>query len=400
MTEPAQKIAFLFRYGAGEHVDFLPALPVLFAELTSKGHEVHHFGFKGSAHNSESISSEVTIHEGPFKVKRESEFDKRLKAFLWLMLLPWLGRKLQREGFDKVFVDETLPLSAPLLQLGYQGKLFFTVHDFFIEIYWGQRKGFRHLSQWIQKVDERGWRKLEGVFTRVESAKKHLISKGVDPDRITVVPDSVDLNLFRPCLDLKARQDYRVRLGVKPPDVLLVHHGIMHPNKGNLRLVKAFNRLQKRLPQIKLLLIGDGPEMKEVREFVESHTLHDRVLLLEWLPELSDISQALSASDIGLVMRKGLLGDHFHVTSTLVHNLACGLPLLAVRLDGISEVLEEGEQGYLFDPICEGEFDEKLINLVENEPLRVEMGISSRKTAENRFNPDHLAGYYAKGLLE
>lgn len=394
-----QKIAILFRYGAGEHVNFLPALPGLLEILGEEGAEIHHFGYKSKCNLPEAIGKRVTVHESPMMVNRQSEKDKKIKAVLWLLGLPFLGWKLQRQGFDRAFVDETLPLSAPLLRLGFKRKLMFTVHDFFIEIYWSRHFGLRWLGKLVESWDVRAWRQLDRVFTRVDAAKYYLVSKGVSADRITVIPDSVDLNLFCPLPKENVRQAYRATLGVTPREVLLVHHGIMHPNKGNLRLVKAFDRLQNRAPKMKLLLIGDGSEMKELREYVNRRGLASKVLLTGWLPGMQEIASALQASDIGVVMRIGLPGDHFHVTSTLVHNLASGLPILSARLAGISEVIVEGVQGYLFDPICEDELEEKLIDLIENEAQRKRMGAQSRLLAERSFEPYQIASDYARWIL-
>lgn len=400
MSDSSRKVALLFRYGAGEHLDFLPALPGLIRRLHQQGIEVHHFGFRGGTSLPQELTSMVQVHEGPFRVRRKSELDKRVKALLWIFGLPLLGRKLQRQGFDRVFVDETLPLSAPLLRLGYRGTLMFTVHDFFMEIYCEPKWYLRGLGRWIQSMDLKAWRGLDRIFTRVEAAKRCLGAQGVDPSRISVVPDPVDLQLFQPLKNPERREIFRKHWGIQTEDLVMVHHGIMHPNKGNLRLVEALARVRDRLPVLKLLLIGDGPEMKELQRVIDERHLQERVILTRWLPGMKDISEALQASDIGLVMRRGLPGDHFHVTSTLAHNMACGLPVLAVGLQGISEVVEDGVQGYMFDPVCGEDFDLKLIKLAENQELRNKMGFSARQKAQECFDPERIAGEYAQRLCD
>jgi glycosyltransferase involved in cell wall biosynthesis len=399
MKSSPRKIAFLFRYGCGEHVDFLPALPAIIDEFHAAKVELHHFGFRGQKAVPAELMDKMHVHEGRVRVRRSSEWDKRVKALLWLAYLPWLGRRLQREGFDRVFVDETLPLSAWLLRKSYKGHLSFTVHDFFIEMYWMKHGWLKGPIRWVQSLDLKAWRQLDLIFTRVESAKKFLILKGVDADRIRVLPDSVDLDQFRAEAESNRRAELREKWGVSAEEVLLVHHGIMHPNKGNGRLVEAMGRLKTSCPQVKLLLVGDGTEMKGLRRRQRELDLEQQVILCGWLPALSDIAEALQASDIGLVMRLGLEGDHFHVTSTLVHNLACGLPVLAVRLGGICEVVKEGETGYLFDPDCGAEFDEKLQQLIRNSARRQQMGERARALAETRFSPRVIARGYVEALV-
>ncbi|WFB37738.1 glycosyltransferase [Kiritimatiellota bacterium B12222] len=399
-TRKISKVALLFRYGLAEHVDFLPALPQLIRKLNERGMEVHHFGFRSECPLSSELRGQVRVHEGLFRVRRASEWDKRVKALLWLLGLPFLGWRLQRQGFERVFVDETLPLSAPLLRMGFRGKLMFTVHDFFIEIYWEPQAHLRGLGRVVQAWDLHAWRKLTGIFTRVDAAREHLISKGVDADRIAVVPDPVDLQLFHPLQEAPLRHSFRQRWGIEDGDVVMVHHGIMHPNKGNLFLVEAMDRLRDRFPQLKLLLIGDGAEMSLLQENVAEAGLQSRIILTGWLPGLSDISVALQASDIGLVIRKGLPGDHFHVTSTLVHNMACGLPIVAARLKGVAGVVEEGAQGWMFEPEDAESFDAQLTRLIEDPKACERMGKAARQKAEDCFDPEGIAEEYCRWLCE
>ncbi len=389
-----RKVALLFRYGLAEHVDFLPALPFLARRLREKGVEVEHFGFRGPRAAPAELAACVGERVVGPRVDRSNLWDKHRMAALWMAGLPALGRRLWREGFDTVFVDETLPLTAPLLRRSFPGRLAFTVHDFFADIYLVPNPLLRPLGCWMKAADLRAWRRLDRIFTRVSAARDFLVAGGVPSERLRVVHDGVDLELFRPGDRAMARR----RFGFGAEDLVLTHHGILHPNKGNLRILEAFARVAPREPRLRLLLIGDGPEMPGLRRRLRELPCADRVRLTGWLPGLPDIAEALHASDIGLVMRLGMPGDDFHVTSTLVHNLASGLPVLAARLRGIQEVLEEEREGLLFDPSCGPEWEEKLLRLCRDPELRDRMGRQARLRAESTFDPEQIARAYAEGL--
>lgn len=398
MSGAPRKVAVLFRYGAAEHVDFLPALPELVKRLADRNCEVHHFGFGRRGKRSAPINGLKERH-GPLRVNRAGRVDKWLKAALWLAWLPFLGKRLQKEGFDRVFVDETLPLSASLLRLGYKGWLAFTVHDFFVELYWMPHPLLRPIGRCVQRADLKAWSRLDHLFTRVEAAKRFLTERGIPGDRITVAPDSVDTRVFHPPDDGTERKRVRKKWRLGEGDLVMIHHGVLHPNKGNGRLVEGLFRMRYRLPNLKLVIIGDGPERLEVDRLRHTLGIEDRVALTGWLPGLEDIAELLRAADIGLVMRKGMPGDDFHVTSTLVHNLASGLPVLAARLEGVAEAVGEGTHGLLFDPECGREFDQKLETLARDEGMRKRMGQAARQLAEERFDPHHIAGVYARVLV-
>ena len=97
-------------------------------------------------------------------------------------------------------------------------------------------------------------------------------------------------------------------------------------------------------------------------------------------------------------MRVGNPSDQFHLTSTLVHNMACGLPVLAARLGGFQEVLEEGKNAVLFDPDRPEELQAALIRLAEDADLRARLGDAALRTARERFDTRDIGPQLAEHL--
>ena len=111
-------------------------------------------------------------------------------------------------------------------------------------------------------------------------------------------------------------------------------------------------------------------------------------------------SLALNAGDIGLVMRVGAQSDDFHMTGALVHNMACGLPVLAARLGGVSEVIRENQNGLLFDPRDPAEFRAKLRTLIHHPDLRRQYGAAARRDAQIHFDMQSVTTRTVSPLLE
>lgn len=384
----------MFRYGAGEHLDFLPALPDLVRHLSGKC-EVHHFGFRGEAAWPGADGVPLKVHHLPFRVRRGMEGDKRAKMVLWLALLPWLGLYLRLRGFRVVFMDETLPFSVWLLRLGFGGRIAMTVHDSFLEMYFDETHRLRRPVGWLQGLDKRSWRTLDRIFVRVEAAKTSLVKTGLAAERIVVAHDPANLTLFAP----GDRAEARRKRGIGEEEFLLVHHGVMHPNKGNVRIVEAAARLRGRLPNLRVLLIGEGPELEQVLARCEALCVEDVVHCTGWLGSVREVAETLNAADAGLAIRTGLQGDHFHVTSTLVHNLSCGLPVIAAKLEGMMEIVEDGREGFLVEPDCGADFDAAVMRLASDPDLRERMGRAARQTAERCFDRERIGREMARGLL-
>jgi len=139
--------------------------------------------------------------------------------------------------------------------------------------------------------------------------------------------------------------------------------------------------------------------MRRLRALAAELRLEDRVRFTGWLPGLEQVNEALNAGDIGLVMRVGRQSDNFHMTGALVHSMACGLPILAARLAGVAEAVEEGRSGLLFDPENMEEFKARLSDLASQPALRQTLGAHALARAHELFDMDKVTRQTVEPLL-
>lgn len=382
---PRPKIALWFRYGPAEHTELFHAMPEIVAEL-SRHAEVHYYGLQSRKPIPATILKNAVIHSIPFHVDRTSGRDKALKTLLWVLCLPWIGLSCRLQRFSAVYIDETVPLTAGIARVFFGRNVAFTIADFFPEIYLGHLPLLRPLVKTIRFLDLAAWRRLPLMFTRAASTRTWLAKQGVPAANVHPVYDPCDFSIYHP-IDRNAA---RRRFGYGPDDTVLVHHGILHPNKGNDRILRALAQVRPTLPGIRYLLVGDGPEMPRLKSLAIELGIADIVQLTGWLPKMADVNEALNAGDIGLVMRVGEQSDDFHMTGALVHNMAVGLPILSARLGGVSEVVHEDDAGLLFDPDDMAQFSAKLIRMAHDAPLRIRMGQRALTLARELFDMDKV----------
>lgn len=394
MMPPKPKIAFWFRYGPAEHAELFHAIPEI-AEDLSKQAEVHYFGLRSAKPVPPLISRHATIHLLPFTVNRASNRDKQIKTLLWLMCLPWIGLWCRFTRVKAVYIDETLPLAAILARIFFGRRVAITVADFFPEIYWGQSRVLRPLVRLIRSLDLFAWRRLPLIFTRAKATRTFLEKNGVREDRVVPVYDPCDFSIYHPEDSASAK----AKFGYASHHLVLVHHGILHPNKGNDRVLKVLASTRAACPALRYLLVGDGPERSRLEALSRELGVADIVQFTGWLPSMADVNTALNAGDIGLVMRTGMQEDDFHMTGALVHNMACGLPILAARLGGVSEVIKEGDAGLLFDPSNPTELGEKLLQLAESPMMRQHMGKRALQLAYENFDLKKVVHATSNALL-
>jgi len=388
------KIAFWFRYGPAEHAELFHAIPQIVAELSQHA-EVHYFGLRSAKPIPALLSQSATIHLLPFTVNRGNNRDKQIKTLLWLICLPWIGLQCRFMRIQAVYIDETLPLAALIARIFFGRQVAITVADFFPEIYWGQSRLLRPAVHLIRALDFAAWRRLPLIFTRAKATRTFLAKNGVLPERVVPVYDPCDFSIYHP----EECAPARAKFGYDQTHIVLVHHGILHPNKGNDQVLRVLAATRTLCPALRYLLVGDGPERARLEALASELGVSDLVQFTGWLPSMADVNTALNAGDIGLVMRTGMQEDDFHMTGALVHNMACGLPILAARLGGVSEVIKEEDAGLLFDPSNAIEFGAKLLRLATDPELRRRMGHRALELAHENFDMDKVVQATTKALL-
>lgn len=394
-TESKPRIALWFRYGPAEHAELFHAMPEI-VEALARSCEVHYFGLQSHKPIPELIRKHAVIHALPFRVDRNSNRDKFLKTALWLLSIPRIGRQCRKLGVRAVYIDETVPLSIPLARAFFGPNVATTVADFFVDVYFSAHPLLRPLARWIRRIDLAAWKKLPLIFTRVRHTREYLAAQGIPAERIFPVYDPCDMAVYHPG-DKKAA---RAKIGFAGDETVLVHHGILHPNKGNDRILQALADVRSEHPGLRYLLIGDGPDMARLKDIARRLNLGDIVRFTGWLATREEVNTALNASDIGLVMRIGQESDNFHATGALVHNMAAGLPILAARLGGVSEIAIEDRNALLFDPNDMAEFKTKLGRLIRDPGLREQLGKTAHADALEHFDMQRVTDSTVNPLLE
>jgi glycosyltransferase involved in cell wall biosynthesis len=370
---PKNKVAFIHRYGlegwicCGGH-----AVPSIVEGLSPEA-EIHFYGPKTPEAKNPELRSKLELHELPYTWNRANPRDKITKTLLWYFWLPIIGIRCRFNRTRLVWNDETVPLTALILRLFYGKNIAITVMDFFVRIYTDKHPRLHWLRDVIERIDFATWKKLPLIFTKVLYTQEFLAAHGVPREIMHLYRNPVDHTKFHP-VDKPTRQATRAKFGFTDDDIVLSHHGILHPNKGNDWIFQRLEGLKDELPGLKYLLIGNGPEMDNLKQLAKKTGIEDRVVFTGWLPSEEELNDALASADIGLVMRIGQETDHFHMTDTLAHEMACGKPILAVNLKGIAEVIKDGENGFLFSPEKTEEFRKQLLHLAANGDTRLKFG--------------------------
>ena len=395
MPQPRKKVAFWFRYGPADHAELHPCMPGLVRKL-AESCEVHYFSMRGTRPPPPVVADACVLHLLPFTVNRASTRDKAVKLLLWYMLLPLLALRCRFMRIDILCIDDYMPLGALVARVCFGRRVVVWVADFLHAAYAEQMPLFKPLASLITAIDLAVWKRCPLIFTLAKSTKTYLVSRGVPPERIHPVYDPCDTRVYHPL----PKDEARSRWGYSAGETVLVHHGVLHPNKGMDRIVRALPPVVEKHAGFRFFIVGAGPELARLKALVTELGLEKAVQFAGWLPSVEEVNTALNAGDIGLVMRIGQLSDHFHTTSALAHSMAAGLPILSARLGGDSDIITDGENGLLFDPDDMAEFRAKLETLITRPELRERFGAAVVPMARELFDVDTVIRKHAEPILD
>jgi len=166
----------------------------------------------------------------------------------------------------------------------------------------------------------------------VSAALKHRLSMlGVSDDKLHVLRNGVDLELFHPL----ERESIRRELGVDR--TLFLSIGNLIPLKGHDIAVKAVARL----PETELIIVGSGPARNSLRQLSASLGVDDRVRIIENLPQ-NELVRYYNAAD-ALILASSSEG----MPNVVLESMACGTPVVATDVGGTSELISGTVAGEL-----------------------------------------------------
>jgi len=191
-----------------------------------------------------------------------------------------------------------------------------------------------------------------------------------------VIPNGIDLDVYRPGLaPIRHLRDENV-------NILFV--GRLEKRKGLGDLLRAYRAMSARVPNARLIIVGDGPLHGRVESYVARHRLHN-VILAGYVPE-SVKPRYYNSADIFCAPATG--AESFGIV--LLEALASGLPVVATEVPGYMSVLEPGRDSITVPPKNWRELAASLVILARDPELRARLSEYALEKAR-RYSWDVVA---------
>jgi len=195
----------------------------------------------------------------------------------------------------------------------------------------------------------------------------HLIYQGTEIDRFTSTPGSRKESIVR----------YPLPVNASP---ILGSVGSFEERKGQVVLLEAVKQLaESDLPDVHLMLVGDGPDEKMLREKVREMDLENNVSFFPFTREPNYIFERLDILTLPSLYKEGL-------PNVLLEAMSMSVPCIASRMAGIPEIIVEGQTGCMVTPGKSKELASAVQKLWANRSLWQKMGENSRTLMEEKFD--------------
>jgi len=241
----------------------------------------------------------------------------------------------------------------------------------------------------------------DAVIVVSSALRKHVISLGVSPKKIHVMPNGVNTELFHPN---GGRARHSVRAGAAR--VRDGAHGVTRPTLGfvgGLRpwhgveiLPRLLARLKKNHPRICLVIAGDGQLRGELEHGFKKLGLTRHVWFTGALQH-EEVPAVIRQFDIALApYPKPNHHDFYFSPLKLFEYMACGVPVVAARLGQITDVVADGKTGLLYPPGDLDALTARCEKLLANAKLRAAIGTAAAKFVRSKFTWDKNAARVVK----
>jgi glycosyltransferase involved in cell wall biosynthesis len=182
--------------------------------------------------------------------------------------------------------------------------------------------------------------------------------------------------------------EWRKREGFKTDDVIFACVARLAPPKNQPLLLEAFLHGPASDSKAQLLLVGSGEWKFELEKKIHLYGLQKKVRLLGYR---TDIPEVLGAVDV-FVLPSEWEGNPLCVMEAM----AAGKPIIATRVGGIPDLVEDGLSGLLIPPNNENALTKALDKLLQNKSMRQKMGRYASQLASARFDIETMAKAYEK----
>jgi len=239
---------------------------------------------------------------------------------------------------------------------------------------------------WLKRMARTIYRKADHIVALSPGMKEGIVQTGVASEKVTVIPNASDLDLFRPDLDDRA---FRERLGLGKR-FTAIYFGAMGLANGLEYVIEAARILAGRgRNDIVFVLHGDGGQRPELKSLARGYSLTN-VVFSGLAADKEEMAHIVAGCDVCLTIYRATK-EHSWSPNKMFDSLAAGKPVLVNVPGWLGETVERNGCGRSLDPYRPEALADAMQELADQPELCRQMGRNARALAEREFDRRILA---------
>lgn len=234
--------------------------------------------------------------------------------------------------------------------------------------------------------------RANAVTTICEGLKNDILARGINANKITVIPNAVDSEKFSSYLDKNDELQEKLQLKGK---VVLGFIGSFYAYEGLDLLIRAYPEIYSKYPNMRVLLVGGGPEEDKLKQLVKEYGLHERVIFTGRVSH-DEVSDYYSLVDIFVYPRIAMRLTETVTPLKPLEAMANYRLVVASNVGGHRELIEHAVTGMLFKPGDVQDLADTINDLISMKDEWEEIKDSALNFVRDKRNWSESVGRYAK----
>jgi len=263
--------------------------------------------------------------------------------------------------------------------------LLITCHGYDINVVPEIDYGIR-LSRKYDALVQRTLKNADAIICVSNNLKKEILKLGVNAEKVFVVFNAVDLEVFKPpekheLNDIKEIKEKLFEVG--KDDFLILNARHLRPVYGIEYLIYATKIVTERVKNVKFIILGEGELKEKLNVMIQSMRLQKHVKLVGKIPRtLMPKLMRTSSLYVNTSLADGM-------SPSMLEACASGIPIVSFDVGGANDVIDDGINGFLVPPRDYRMLASKIIYLLQNPDILKKMGMMARRKAEMQFNAEN-----------
>ena len=219
-------------------------------------------------------------------------------------------------------------------------------------------------------------KRVDRIITVIDENSQRLINMGVGPQKIYPVSNTVDTQTFAvKSIDQNIAKNYEGK-------IILLYTGFISPERGLEVVVKGMKYLRGKLPEVKLLLVGDGIFLPSLKQIAKKEQVAEFIEFINW-PGHENLGSYLDIAKIGICPQPN--NDHWNnsIPHKLFEYMSRSIPVLATDAIPLKRIILETKAGLIYKTDNPESFAEKVIEMMGSE---IDFGNSGINAVKEKYS--------------